>query len=373
MGSDDMFGKPVFVDAGTTVSKAVSRMLEAGSHEAFVRDPATGSFAGVLPAGGMARTSIADPDKTRIDSYMIKVNPLHHAEDPKDMLSSLLVYNFRSFPVEKGGSVFMVTKLSLLGALAKGIDFAGKKVDDVMSFPASMGPSDSISTARALMRDSGSQAVVVVDAKDRPDGIVDDLVMLKTVIERQRTKRGEEAGEKIRFDGITAASVVSQDFARVPIGTPLEEAVGRMVSERRHYLIVEDGGKLAGMITPKDVLKLVAKPVEGVHIMLSGMQEEDGFLMSVVNEEIERTVKKLGKMIPLTHLIMRLRKYSEDGGRIKYSIHARLITVEGAFFAQDYAWDLTEAIKGVLSVFEKEVIKAKTRKKTYSRRAEEES
>ncbi len=94
---------------------------------------------------------------------------------------------------------------------------------------------------------------------------------------------------------------------------------------------------------------------DGVNVTVSGIHDEDEFMRSKVNEEISHAVKKLGSIVPLSGFVMHVRKYHETGNKKKYSVQARLVTEEGNFFSDDYAWDLTKAVKGALDKLEREV------------------
>jgi len=71
--------------------------------------------------------------------------------------------------------------------------------------------------------------------------------------------------------------------------------------------------------------------------------------------------------LPLSYFVMHVRTYHKTGKRVKYSVQARLITEKGDFFADDYAWDLTKATKGVLAKIEKEGIRHAEKAKVYGR------
>ena len=51
--------------------------------------------------------------------------------------------------------------------------------------------------------------------------------------------------------------------------------------------------------------------------------------------------------------------------RAKYSVKARLITEKGSFFADDHAWDITKAVRGVLQKFEAEISKKVGKSRTF--------
>ena len=59
-------------------------------------------------------------------------------------------------------------------------------------------------------------------------------------------------------------------------------------------------------------------------------------------------------------------RHKETGKRVKYSVKGRLITEKGMFFADDHAWRLTKAVKGVLEKMEREVVKSIGKKRRHA-------
>ena len=106
---------------------------------------------------------------------------------------------------------------------------------------------------------------------------------------------------------------------------------------------------------------------DGVNVTVSGVHEEDEITRSIVNDEISRALKKLGKMLLINSFEMHVRKYHKTGDRAKYSVQAKLMTGHSDFFADDYAWDLSKAAKGVLDKIENEVIKHAEKEKVHGR------
>ena len=94
-----------------------------------------------------------------------------------------------------------------------------------------------------------------------------------------------------------------------------------------------------------------------MYVETAGFQDEDEFIKSVIDNEITREVRLLAKLAHIDYMTLHLSKYNEAGRRTKFSVHGKLITNIGMFFAQDYAWDLTQAVRGVLQKLEKEVQK----------------
>jgi len=347
--------EPLLIDIDSNVAKAVAKMLESGRQEAVVME--NGSFFGVLSAGMLVKMGIQTPEKTGIRPFVKQVQLMHFGSEPGEIINAMILNNFHCIPVQKESEVFFVTKLGLLKLMRKDLDLKGKTVDDVMNFPFSVDTGDSIATARARMRDMRVSRLVMIDSKDKVEGIIDMMTMLKTIIEKHRSSRTWDGGEKIKLDDLPVKFMASHDYVSVASGTQLAEALDRMISRGVTTIIVEDDGKLTGMVTPKDILKLGSQAVEGFSIAISGMHDEDQFVKSKVNEEVGRSLIKMDKMMPVDQFVMHLRKYHESGKTVKYSLHARLMTSKGDFYAEDYAWDLTKAATSVMSMLEKEVIK----------------
>jgi ribosome-associated translation inhibitor RaiA len=106
-----------------------------------------------------------------------------------------------------------------------------------------------------------------------------------------------------------------------------------------------------------DTVNTTRKDVKYMVFSISGIEDEDDFIKGVINEEIERAIEKLDKMLPVLNFIVRVKKYHKEGKRVKYSVHARLLTDAGDFFTNDFGWEPAKAVKGTLEKLEKEVLK----------------
>ena len=96
---------------------------------------------------------------------------------------------------------------------------------------------------------------------------------------------------------------------------------------------------------------------DGVNVSISGIHEEDGLAKSNVNEEVSKALSKLAKVTEVTDFSMHVRKYNKDGNRAKYSVHAKLITAETEFYADDSEWEIEKAVRCVFDKLEKEMLK----------------
>ncbi len=348
------------IDHEDTVSRAASRMVREKKRALMVMKE--GEFEGVVFAGDLVRRNIDNPEKAKIRHFVTKINAVPQDSQIPDMLNSMMINDYRAIPVRDGkGGLRLVSKLDLLGMVKDNTVFKEKKARDVMNFPYSISGDDSLNTARSLMRNLNLSRLPVLGKENSLEGIVDTLGLLRTIRSKRRSSRGEVAGETTKAERISIRSLMNRNPLEVSPDHTLKETISAMLRQDNPTAAVVEDGKAVGIITPRDMLKLIGREVKGVYVTISGLQGEDEFIRSVVDEEVSSEVRKLGKFLPLDSLVLHVDRYHETGKRVKYSVKARLITRKGVFFAGDFSWDVTKAVRGVLQKLEKETIKKKER------------
>jgi CBS domain-containing protein len=346
------------------LSHVAAKMLEEERSEVIISN---GKFKGIVTAEDIVKRSVSDPNKTKISYFVKRIKPLSVETPIEDVMNCILVSDYRTLPVKYKDKIFIVTKPKLLRFIKDEI-FFGKKAKDVMSFPYCISSDDSLATAISITKDLNLTRLPVIDEKNRLVGLIDTLSLLKIVIGKHRAKLGERSGKKIKLNKISILLFVKRDFLRVDVETPLKDIVKLMTEKNASTVIVESEGKLSGMITSKDIFKLIGSPFEKVYIRVSGLHDEDPFILSKLNEQITSEIEKLSKILPIDYIAIHVEKHKKTGKRMKYSVHGRLVTEKGNFYAQDFAWDLTKAMGEFLSKIEREVHKKIGRGREYKRR-----
>ena len=166
---------------------------------------------------------------------------------------------------------------------------------------------------------------------------------------------------------VLASSVMQTDFQKASTDTPLKEVAKLLVSARIPAIIIEEEGKLIGMITPRDILKMFGAVTEGVYVTVNGISEEDDFIKSWIDGEVRNHVRKINKIVPVQYFVINVKKHKEDGKRTKYSVRSRIMTQKGPYFSHDFNWDITKAFGGMLLKLEKALMRDKDKKNVYSR------
>jgi CBS domain-containing protein len=356
-----MNSRPIMVGYNETVNKAASRMIREKCREILVMDG--NEFVGVLASRDLVKKKIDVPDRTGIKSFITRIIPISDKTPIIEMLNSMLINDYKALPVrDSKGKVRLITKLDLLKMVKDNIVFRDKKARDVMNFPYSMSGSDSLTVARSLIRSLNLSRLPILGKENRLEGIVDTLDLLRGIVTRRRSSRDELSKKETRIDDISIKSLMNKNPVRTGPDQDLKKVINGMIRQKSPTMMITEGNKVMGIITPRDMLKLIGRDVEGVYVTVSGLQDDDNFIKTVVDEEISNEVRKLGKIVKIDNLILHVDKHHQTGKRSEYSVKGRLITRKGMFFANDSAWDVTKAVRGVLQKLEKGIIKRKEKR-----------
>jgi CBS domain-containing protein len=119
-------------------------------------------------------------------------------------------------------------------------------------------PSESVADAARRMRERSVGTLLVLDAERRPAGILTDRdVVLRCVAE------GRDPG------ATPVSAVMTSPVACVRESTPIEDALRRMAAVRtRRLAVVDDDGRLAGILALDDALELLTEEVEAIGRLL---------------------------------------------------------------------------------------------------------
>ena len=126
------------------------------------------------------------------------------------------------------------------------------KIDDVMTSPVITIKADApVQAAAALLASHGFTALPVLDEKDGVLGIVTEADLL----------RGRVYPEG--FPSVTTPATVGGVMTPVPsVMRPeadLADVVSLMIEEGRRSVPIVDGGRLVGIVTRRDVVRVIAR------------------------------------------------------------------------------------------------------------------
>jgi CBS domain-containing protein len=120
--------------------------------------------------------------------------------------------------------------------------------------PCTATAGESIREAAKRMDARGVGCLVVVDAEGKPVGMLTDRDLVMRGLRRRRDP-----------DSTTVGELMHDDVTRVREAAPLEVAIRRMRSDAvRRIPVVDDVGRLVGILAADDVLQLAASELAGV-------------------------------------------------------------------------------------------------------------
>ena len=140
-------------------------------------------------------------------------------------------------------------------------------------------------------------------------------------------------------------------------------------------VLVKNG--IVGIVTPKDILKLVAKPSKTEDVQIIGIEDENPVAIDKIRKSASLLISSLSKSVRLQPMKIHIKKHKKVGPKKKYSIHLELPTSAGVFIStkthdsgKDYS-DLPTLAQKAIDKLEKEVRKKIQKQRTGKRKSTE--
>ncbi len=120
------------------------------------------------------------------------------------------------------------------------------KVKDVMSSPViTVDESESAALVSQLMVKHNIGSIIVVSKKKHPLGIITERDIVRRV-----------ASKNLVSAKVKASEIMSKPLMTVDLATEITDAMRKMRASRVERLAVLDGGKLAGIVSSSDILRI---------------------------------------------------------------------------------------------------------------------
>ena len=116
---------------------------------------------------------------------------------------------------------------------------------------------DSMLTASKLLKERVIRHLPVLDEKGRLVGVITDRDI-------KRASASEATSLDIHellylLDRLEVTKVMTRNPVTLPLGATVQEAAQLMIRHKIGCILIMDGGKLAGIVTDVDMLKLLAR------------------------------------------------------------------------------------------------------------------
>lgn len=157
-----------------------------------------------------------------------------------------------------------------------------KRVSEVMSYPViTCGMEDSITHAARLMAEKDISAVVVLDADNRPRGVVTEKNLVKYVI----------ADLVYPVEQCRVEHVLNSNLLEINPEAFIGQALVTMIRSKTRSLIVMERGNLVGIITMVDLLKSRST---GTLLLTQNIETQPDFKsLALISHEVDNVLKAL--------------------------------------------------------------------------------
>ncbi len=299
---------------------------------------------------------------TKVKRLMVHPPRIEHDTNIVDLAEKMLETGSRSVPVfEKDNVIGIISQKEFIDAVSKDGGLGDKKAKEVSTEVITINKDKTIGKARALMRENRISRLPVVDDDGMLVGSVDLSGILKTLKPEDAMKLGEKQGESVPERDTPVTGIMTRTPITLPRGSSMKEVLEKMTSQEGLYAVLEDSGKPIGMITPKDIIEMIASRKEegGAYIQVAGIKDLDSFAKDKVLDAAERKVEKAGRMFRgVERLILHVKRQNVEGKKEQYCTRARMFTSDGMFVAkQDWEWEIMDSVQGCLEKLDKQITK----------------
>ncbi len=352
-----------------TASKVLGELEKTGGYEAVV---SVDNKVGLVTIRDML--NVEQPDQTKLEGLWKPLTPITSDSLVQNVATELIRINARALPVvENSKPVGIISQVDIVDLLADCPELRKTLAKDfARMLPVTMDADSKVAEARKIMLEKGFSHIPVI--KDgRLVGIVtaQDIVNLFTV-SIGRSKTGVRQGSKLsRFPGAIIGIMDRTPLTVGPDATVLDVAKGMRDSRKSACLIVDDKDTVHGIITPRELLSIVAEPTVEYELPIAivGLTKEDFFERSIAEEKIRRVISRNIRMHPdINEVTIKIKKQDNKGIRTRYNMAARIISPREQWSTSAEGWDLLATFDELLDSLSKVLMKAKRDPSKTSRR-----
>ena len=354
---------------GDHVSRVLGYLKDTGRPEAVA---AKGGRVGVVSLRDLL--GVDQPGRTKVESIWKQVGTLAPGAAVIDATAILIEKGVRALPVVENGKVVgAVSQIDIIEALTEVSDLRNMAAKDYMQNPVVTVEHDvGVAQARRMMLDKNISHLPVTRGGRLVGMVTSDVIVHTFITPASKTTRGDVVGEKVtKFPGKVSGVMDSQPLT-VGLDADMFQVVqGRSESGKTACLMVDDEGVVHGIITPRELLGLIAglRVEDEIPVYIVGITDEDFFERAVAENKLRRIVAKNMRIHDgITEVSVRIKKQSTRGERMRYRLNARVMGPNVGFNAENEGWGLMETFDGLCDALDNTLRRAKKEPQKGARR-----
>ncbi len=317
-------------------------------------------YLGMLEKKSLLRSRL-DTGKTKVAGHVLRTPVLSVENDILECAYFMFKSGLDALPVEKDKKIIGVLE-GMEVAAAASEHLKKLKVNDVkLVKPALLRKDDTVAAALEIMHDQHVDHVPLFDKKDLY-GIISYRDLLRSYL--NWTPKRDFSARFNKLASTKGAEPNMPDLAALPAGnfatrenlavvqpdSSLREAINLMRSRNLPDLLVMKDAAFAGLLTVKNILRLVGSfnvPVTFA-IKFVGLNEThlEPYQKLAVEKIAGSEAAKLQRQLrnEVFSITLHIKEYSGDGRKHKYSIHCRLEYPGQIMTVSQDDWDIETAL-----------------------------
>jgi CBS domain-containing protein/ribosome-associated translation inhibitor RaiA len=354
---------------GDQVSRVLGYLKDTGRSEAVA---AKGGRVGVISRRDLL--GVDQPRRTKVESIWNQVGTLAPGAAVIDATVILMEKGVRALPVVEDREVVgLVSQIDIIEALTEVSDLRNVAAKEYMQNPViTVEQGVGVAQARRMMLDKKISHIPVMRGGRLVGMVTSDVIVHTFITPASKTTRGDVVGEKVtRFPGKVSGVMDPQPLTVGLDADMLQVVQGLSESGKSACLMVDDERVVHGIITPRELLGLIAglRVEEEIPVYIVGITEEDFFERAVAEDKLRRIVAKNMRIHEgIMEVSVRIKKQSTQGERVRYRLNARVMGPNVSFNAENEGWGLTETFDGLCDALDNTLRRAKKKPQKGARR-----
>ena len=344
---------------GDTVSKVLGVLKDTKRTEAVA---AEGDRYGIVAVRDLL--GVDQPERTKIESIWNQIGYVTPSTSVLETIDLIFGNGVSAVPLVDGRKVRLVSQQDILDALRDVEHLKETSAKSIMTSPVLTMKADSpIAQIRRTMMDKNFSFIPVTKEGKLSGMVTAEEIVHTFVTTVSKTTRGDRTGQKVaRFPGQAGAVMNRQPLTVSTTASAMDVIKGMISTGEKACLVVDEESRIHGIITEMELLRLihVLLPTEELPVYIVGIEEENFFERTIVEDKIRRMVERSTKMQVITEVSVRIKRQRTSGERVRYKITARAMGPADSYNVENEDWGLMETIDGLTDQLAKTMRRAKT-------------
>lgn len=331
------------------VSRALGEIREGDYYEVFID---RGSKVAICTVRDIL--AVSRPEETRLSTISYNVPTIDKNDSIGRAAKIMFDYRLRALPLyREDGHVMVVSAKGICREIAEQSS-VGIDVSQIMSpNPVTIDPKKTVLKARDIMLRRNFDHLPMV-SNGKVIGMITSHNLLYSLLPAERMEAGWGRGEKeIRLD-FPVERIAERIVIEVSPDTDVADAARKILSSRFTYSVVTLWGELQGIITLRDITRvLIARERKERAFYIVGLPNEP-FESEAVKMKFDRLANLLVKTFPHIQEIRSIIKTKEIGkGKRRYEVSVNLYAKSGNYSYVDTGYELVEIFDSMVPKLKK--------------------